>query len=400
MIYTVIAKPTKDCNADCSYCASPPDKAVKWTIDEFKKIFDNISPLLSEQAVIIWHGGEPMLMGPDFYRQAYEYAKKTKPEIKFSMQTNILLYNKKNWKSVFSEIMKGRISTSFDPDESSRTVKGSTEKYSRQFNKKLNELIRDGFHPLVIGTYTEQTIDFALKMYEKSINFKEGCFDLRFNYRYPAGRNSGGGAAISPGTFGKMLIEIYNQWIIDCPDFNVTPLDLMLKKCIGVGQGQCPWTRKCGGKFISIEPNGDVFNCGEFADLSDDGFKFGNVKSGFISNGRNEKIIGFSRKPKKQDELISEIMQSHAARLMKRRVFDLPKSCIECPHFKECEGGCMRDAELFDRGLGGKFFYCESWFMVFKRIKESIISGEADGVLTKLGYSPAESKRYVFSNIL
>ena len=49
----------------------------------------------------IWHGGEPMLMGTEFYLKTYEYAREQmrihKKLINFSMQSNILGYNKK-WK--------------------------------------------------------------------------------------------------------------------------------------------------------------------------------------------------------------------------------------------------------------------------------------------------------------
>ncbi|WP_274036120.1 hypothetical protein [Vibrio parahaemolyticus] len=69
MINTIIAKPTKDCNADCAYCSSPPDMDGHWTFERFKTIFDLISPKLAESAVWIWHGGEPMLLGDKFYIQ-------------------------------------------------------------------------------------------------------------------------------------------------------------------------------------------------------------------------------------------------------------------------------------------------------------------------------------------
>lgn len=35
---TVIAKPTKDCNADCEYCSSPPDLTGHWTLKNSRKL--------------------------------------------------------------------------------------------------------------------------------------------------------------------------------------------------------------------------------------------------------------------------------------------------------------------------------------------------------------------------
>lgn len=395
MIYTVIAKPTKECNADCSYCSAPPDDADAWSIDDFKSIFDRISPSLSSQAVIIWHGGEPMLMGPEFYIEAFDYAKSKMPDIKFSMQTNLLLYSTKKWKHVFAEIFEGRISSSFDPDEQNRTIKGSSEKYSRAFYKKIKQVTDDGFHPLVIGTYTSQTAHYSKKMYDLASDMGKNAFDIRFNYRYPAGRDSGEGVSITPNDYGKMLIENYDKWIAEKPLFSMTPLDQMLQKCIGSNTEQCPWTRSCGGTFIGIEPNGDVYNCGEFADLKKDIYRFGNVKTGMLPFDNKSSVINIVKREKSVGTFSKEMMSTKAAALMKRRQFDLPKSCIECRHFKECQGGCMRDAELFERGLGGKFYYCESWIMVFDRIKESIINGEADGILSRYTDDIDAAKKYV-----
>ena len=43
----VIAKPTKSCNADCSYCSAPPDGAGQWSLEDFKTIVDRLQGNLS-----------------------------------------------------------------------------------------------------------------------------------------------------------------------------------------------------------------------------------------------------------------------------------------------------------------------------------------------------------------
>jgi sulfatase maturation enzyme AslB (radical SAM superfamily) len=83
---------------------------------------------------------------------------------------------------------------------------------------------------------------------------------------------------------------------------------------------------------------------------------------------------------------------SKASREIMSRQVMLPPDCKTCRHYEECEGGCARDAVLFERGMAGKFGYCESWKMVFDRLKASVISGEADRILYKLGTPPADAK--------
>ncbi len=390
---TIIVKPTKDCNADCSYCSSPPDEDGHWTVSRFKVAFDKLFDQMSHEAVWIWHGGEPMLLGPKFYKECWEHVEKKNKEknknVKFSMQTNILLYSTKQWKSVFRDIFKGSVSTSFDPDAKYRSLDGSTEKYTEQFYKKLSEVLEDGFNPMVVSTYDEEAVPNGMRFYEKSLA-QENQFNIRFNYRYPIGRaDNNGSGLIEPHTYGKMLIELYDRWIKDAPRFSITPLDQMLDLSVGGKNMRCPWTRGCAGSFLGIEPNGDLYNCPDFADLKDESFKFGNIFNSTI----NKDAVFEVRV--KSDVFYEEIQKTPASRRHKRRVNKLPKDCLTCEHFNECQGGCMRDAELYNRGLGGKFFYCESWKMVFKRIKESILSGEADKLLEVLDYDIESSKSFV-----
>lgn len=50
--------------------------------------------------------------------------------------------------------------------------------------------------------------------------------------------------------------------------------------------------------------------------------------------------------------------------------------------------GCARDSALYNNGLYGKFHYCQTWKMVFSRIKESILLGQADNIIEKYGQNP------------
>jgi radical SAM protein with 4Fe4S-binding SPASM domain len=375
MIYTVILKPTKACNADCTYCSSPPDKEKIWKFADFKLYFDKISALLAKEAVLIWHGGEPMLAGPDFYTECFEYAQSICPDVTFSIQSNILLYSTDKWFDVFKNVFKGSVSTSFDPDEENRVISGSSSDYTSQFNQALDTLMVDGFQPMIIGTYTQSTAHLAMTMYQRNLALPAAeQFQMRMNYRYPAGRAALDGEVLTPERYGSMLLELYNKWIVDNPDFAITPLNQMLKKVIGEEATRCPWLNSCGGRFISIEPNGDVYNCADFADLNDETYLFGNLKK----------------------DSIETLLASPASAMMRRRRVNYPTDCGSCEHFNECEGGCMRDSVLYGHGLGGKFHYCESWKMIFKRIKQSVLSGELDIILReRFDLDPNEVKSRV-----
>ena len=389
-IYVVVAKPTRFCNADCSYCSSPPltEESIKngepfWTIEQFKKYFDKVYPMMVEGSYWIWHGGEPMLMGTEFYMQVHEYAteqmNKYNKKIYFSMQSNLLAYNDK-WKEVFTTVFAGSLSSSVDPDEYNRTVKGNPETYAKMFKRSINKILDDGFRPMVIGVYSEDTAELMHKMYDWSLSLGDKAFPLRFNYCHPSGRFEGGGEAIKPETYANKLIEVYNRWIVDVPEFTITPLDQMLKKALDLdGEGHCPWTKKCGGRFIEIEPNGDVYNCSDFADIGQQ-YCFGSLDD--------------------ETKTLQDLLMTTPALKIKRRSVQLPMSCQNCEHFNDCEGGCMRDSVLYNHGLYGKFHYCHSWKMVFTRIKESILTGEADGVLRRYGLTPEDIQKRIKNKLV
>lgn len=384
-IYVVIAKPTRVCNADCSYCSSPPLSEMgeewepEWNIEKFKMYFDKVYPYMGDQSYWIWHGGEPMLMKPDFYLEAHEYVeekvKKEGRRVYFSIQSNLLGYAgaREKWKEVFTKVFAGALSTSFDPDEMQRTIKGNAQSYSKVFKRSFNMMLEDGFRPAVIGVYDENKAPLMHTMYDWSLSMGEKGFPLRFNYCHPTGRFKEGGEVIQPETYGKALISIYDRWIKDVPNFEVIPLNQMLLKLLGQdGEGHCPWTKSCGGKFLGIEPGGEVYNCTDFADMGGD-FCFGNLNT----------------------DSMEKILNSQPSIAIMRRSSQVPISCQECEHFEACEGGCARDAALYEHGLYGKFHYCKSWKMVFTRIKESIIRGEADKLLMKYGFNPEDVKKQV-----
>lgn len=149
---------------------------------------------------------------------------------------------------------------------------------------------------------------------------------------------------------------------------------------------KCPWTKSCGGKFLTIDPDGSVFNCSEFSDLGDERYRFGNILTGEVQGSTPIEVKFYP-----PAEIVSALAASPASKEIMRRQIKFPVDCRSCDHFIECEGGCARDSVLFERGMGGKFGYCESWKMVFTRLKQSVASGEADKLLLKLGITPADA---------
>lgn len=74
---TIILKPTSECNFRCSYCyhADTNYERGRMSLELFEEIIQK-SVSYYNDIVLIFHGGEPLLMGYDFFVKALEIIKK------------------------------------------------------------------------------------------------------------------------------------------------------------------------------------------------------------------------------------------------------------------------------------------------------------------------------------
>ena len=90
---TAIVKPTHDCNLRCEYCyieenaerGRMSSKTLLNTLDQVSEASGD------EEAHFIWHGGEPLLMGLEFFKEIATLSDKLRKkgkEISNSIQTN------------------------------------------------------------------------------------------------------------------------------------------------------------------------------------------------------------------------------------------------------------------------------------------------------------------------
>src|SRR5437870_5608966 len=71
----IVIQPTPFCNIDCRYCYLPQRTdttrlAFSVISNLFRKLF--ASHLIGTSLVVVWHAGEPLVMGVDFYERAFE----------------------------------------------------------------------------------------------------------------------------------------------------------------------------------------------------------------------------------------------------------------------------------------------------------------------------------------
>jgi uncharacterized protein len=95
----VVIQPTPFCNINCSYCYLPQrSDRTTLTIEQIQRIFEKLFtfPTISGQVTVVWHAGEPLVLGPQYYEDAFRRISEHCPPgltIEHAVQTNGILIN-------------------------------------------------------------------------------------------------------------------------------------------------------------------------------------------------------------------------------------------------------------------------------------------------------------------
>jgi uncharacterized protein len=90
----LVIQPTPFCNLDCRYCYLPNRQDTRRitpvTLDRlFQRVFE--SDLVGDALTVVWHAGEPLVLPPSFYREAFSIAARHNRgavRVTHSLQTN------------------------------------------------------------------------------------------------------------------------------------------------------------------------------------------------------------------------------------------------------------------------------------------------------------------------
>jgi uncharacterized protein len=137
----VVIQPTPFCNIDCSYCYLPnrSDKHVmaQATVTRlFSELF--ASGWAAPQLTVIWHAGEPLVVPPDFYREAFAMIERLRPPsvtLVHSFQTNGTLITPE-WCALFRD-WKVSVGVSIDGPRELHDANRKTRSGAGTFDRTL-----------------------------------------------------------------------------------------------------------------------------------------------------------------------------------------------------------------------------------------------------------------------
>ena len=379
--FHVMVKPCgAACNLSCQYCfyraaeALYPDKPLRMSaeiLDEFTKQY--IESQRVPDVVFAWQGGEPTLMGLDFFRAALEYQRKYQRPgtvIRNTLQTNGVLLDDAWCQFLLKHDFL--VGISLDGPREVHDAYRLDKKGRPTFEAVMKGLALLQRHQVELNVLTcvhaANTGD-PLGVY----NFLRDAAGARFIQFIPVvERDPQGNKAESPVTvrsvsasqFGDFLIAVFDEWVKrDVGQVFIQSFDAALGAWFGTPPSLCALAPTCGTAVV-LEHNGDVYSCDHFVDSA---FRLGNIRDRHIA------------------ELVSLEQQCRFG-LAKREA--LPRYCQQCEVLFACHGGCPKDRLLTaPTGEPTLNYLCSGYKAFFCHIRQPM-NIMAD--LLRQGRAPAE----------
>lgn len=323
MPQTMIFKVTENCNMACRYCY----------VGEFKnkhKISAENARLIIGKWVefegkekplhIIFHGGEPMLAGLDFYKQVIPFVEDLNQKgykIKLGMQSNGTLFTDESLNYLLTH--KVGIGLSLDGDEvlhdKTRVLKSGKSSYD-SIVATIEKIKQINGRVGVIMVITKYTISRLKETYE---HFKGlGITSVKFHELMA---DTAPDLIVSEDELNDRLIDLFHYWMED--PAKIKPVEPFSEIIEGVLCGQnssCCSSATCQKDFLGVDSEGFVLPCNRF---SGEEWHYGNVfQESFdtIANcGLRQKLLD------------------------KSKFLDL--ACQSCQFIQICHGGCLFELE-------------------------------------------------------
>jgi uncharacterized protein len=350
------------CNLDCAYCyflakerlyPGSRFRMADELLVEYTKQY--IASQHAPEVTFGWQGGEPTLMGLDFFRRALELqAEHRRPGTRIynTLQTNATLLNDE-WCRFFKE-HSFLIGVSLDgPRELHdhyRYDKGGKPTFDRVMHG-IELLRRHGVDFNILTTVHAANGAHPLEVY-RFLRDEVGTRFIQFIPIVERDNDDGfqKGDAIRPRSvsgrqYGEFLVTIFDEWVRhDVGRVFVQIFDVALAAWTGQRPGLCIFEETCGLN-LAMEHNGEVFSCDHYVEPE---YRLGNM---------NEIPL---------IELVASERQ-HAFGQAKRDA--LPAYCRACDVRFICNGGCPKDRVLrTPDGEPGLNYLCEGFQMFFRHI--------------------------------
>jgi uncharacterized protein len=382
-VFHLLVKPTGAvCNLDCQYCfflskeVLYPNSPFRMA-DDLLKIY--IRQMLDAQpnpeVSLNWQGGEPTLMGLDFFKRSVEYAEKYKKlgqKLLYTIQTNGTKIDNE-WASFFKQ-KNFLVGLSLDGPKELHDVYRVNKGGQGSFDQVLRgwEILKkhavdvnilctvnaaNGDHPLEVYHFFRdelnaqymQFIPIVERATTETLALANHGWSEHPGSDRPLYTQNGDlvtERSVKPEQFGRFLISIFDEWIKqDVGKVFVQSFDVALANWLGQ-PSLCIFQRTCGESLV-LEHNGDLYSCDHFVEPA---FLLGNIK---------------------QTHLVDLVSSDQQHKFGQDKYDSLPQYCRKCGVLFACFGECPRNRFIHTPdGEPGLNYLCASYKQFFNHIDQ------------------------------
>lgn len=357
--FHVMAKPGgAACNLDCSYCyylgkqtlpgGPGAGRMSDATLERF--IADYIAAAPGDEVVFSWQGGEPSLLGLDFFRKAVALQRRhARPGLRVEndLQTNGTLLDDE-WCSFLKEhrfLVGLSIDGPRELHDRHRTDKGGHPTFDRVFGAALllqkhgvafNTLTcvhrHNARRPIDVYRFLRDECGSTYMQFIPVVEYKG--FDRLAPGRLDPARLpvSGTGAArpgnedsvvsdwsVAPDDWGYFLCSVFDRWIKnDVGKITVNHFESLVARHIGLGAQLCVYAETCG-RGLAVEHDGGVYSCDHYVYPE---HRLGDVRT---------------------DSLGRMAGSAEQVRFGDAKRDTLPRACRDCAFLPDCRGECPKN---------------------------------------------------------
>ncbi|HJZ40376.1 MAG TPA: anaerobic sulfatase-maturation protein [Bacteroidales bacterium] len=360
------------CNLDCTYCYYLEKKKLYPGTRDFKmddELLENYTRQYIESqdvpvVTFTWQGGEPALMGIDFFKKVISLQHKYRDgkKIENAFQTNGTLIDE-DW-CRFLHDNNFLVGISVDGpreihDRHRTNIAGKTSfdqvisaiELFRKFKVEFNTLTvvhnDNAPHALKVYDFLKKTGSGYIQFIPivERINGNAGEDEIKLvgpEYQTATRVTEW---SVKPEDYGKFLITIFDEWVRnDVGKVFVQLFDVTLANWVGEPAGLCVFSETCGNAMV-LEHNGDLFSCDHFVYTQ---HRLGNIRTSSIMT-------------------MAQSAQQYT--FGQNKLLKLPAYCVGCEYRFACHGECPKHRfETTPDGERGLNYLCSAYKMFFSYV--------------------------------
>lgn len=352
----ILVKPAgPDCNLACRYCfylqkhsLFPGTNTHRMNDEVLDAMVRQMMQEGGDSVAFGWQGGEPTLMGLDFFRRAVRLEQRYGRDgqsVGNGMQTNGVLVDDE-W-CRFLRHYNFLVGLSLDGPEHVHNYYRRTRNDQPTWDQAAAAARRMMSHNVAVNALVVVS-DYSARHAREGFEY---LVDMGFRFLQfipcvepdPDHPDRSAPFSVSGEAYGEFLCEVFDLWRetlrSDVPEISVRWFDSVFATYVGVEPPECTLLPECGN-YVVVEHNGDVFSCDFFVEPE---WKLGNVLEDSLS------------------DCLNSSRQASFGRIKSNR----PVECNRCRWLPHCQGGCTKD-RLNDPSDKGSNHFCKGYQIFFE----------------------------------